>query len=55
MRKDWNKPCNTITTKSENIGGLITIHPGHPLSDGTYSDCRPLSILELFRVTGLNI
>lgn len=53
MRKDWNKPCNTITTKSENIGGLITIHPGHPLSDGTYSDCRPLSILELFRVTGL--
>lgn len=53
MRKDWNKPCNTITTDSSSLGGLINIHPGKPLSDGTYSDCRPLSILELFRVTGL--
>lgn len=52
-RKDWNKPCNTILTGSEAISGLINIHPGRPLSDGTYSDCRPLSILELFRVTGL--
>lgn len=32
---------------------MINIHPGRPLSDGSYSDCRPLSILELFRVTGL--
>lgn len=52
-RKDWNKPCNTILTDSGSISGLINIHPGRPLSDGTYSDCRPLSILELFRVTGL--
>ena len=52
-RKDWNKPCNTITTDSGSIGGMINIHPGRPLSNGCYSDCRPLSILELFRVTGL--
>ena len=32
---------------------MINIHPGRPLSDGCYSGCRPLSILELFRVTGL--
>ena len=52
-RKDWNKPSNTILTDNGSIGGIINIHPGRPLSDGTYSDCRPLSILELFRVTGL--
>lgn len=52
-RLDWNKPCNTVTTGSGSISGMITIHPGRPLSDGTYSDCRPLSILELFRVCGL--
>lgn len=52
-RKDWNKPSNTVLTDSGSLGGMINIHPGRPLSDGTYSDCRPLSILELFRVTGL--
>ena len=53
QRKDWGKPCNTITSDCYSISGKITIHPGRPLSDGTYSDCRPLSILELLRVTGL--
>ncbi len=52
-RKDWNKPSNTVLTGSDSLGGMINIHPGRPLSDGTYSDCRPLSILELFRITGL--
>ena len=52
-RKDWNKPSNTVLTDSGSLGGMINIHPGRPLSDGTYSDCRPLSILELFRITGL--
>lgn len=53
-RKDWNKPCNTVLTDSGQLGGMINIHPGRPLSDGTYSDMRPLSILELFRVTGMS-
>ena len=52
-RLNWDKPCNTITTDNESLGGLINIHPGRPLSDGTYSDSRPLSLLELIRVTGL--
>jgi len=52
-RLSWEKPCNTITTDNQSLGGLINIHPGRPLSDGTYSDSRPLSLLELVRVTGL--
>ncbi len=52
-RRDWNKPCPTITSDSGSIGGHNTIHPGRPLSDGTYSDCRVFSYLELLRVCGL--
>ena len=32
---------------------MINLYPGIPLTDGTYSDSRPLLILELIRVTGL--
>ena len=52
-RKTWGKPCNTITIQSNNLTGHTTIHPGRPLSDGTYSDARCLTILELLRVCGL--
>ena len=52
-RLRWDKPCNTITTDNESAGGMINLHPGRPLTDGTYSDSRPLSLLELIRVTGL--
>lgn len=53
MRKDWSKPSNTILTDNSSIGGMVNIHPGRPLSNGTYSDCRPFSILELLRISGL--
>ena len=52
-RLDWNKPCKTVTTSSNYIGGTYTLHPGYALTDGTYSDCRVLSILELLRIIGL--
>lgn len=52
-RKFWDRPCNTITMANGNITGHRTIHPGRPLSDGTYSDARCLTVLELLRVTGL--
>ncbi|MCQ2581738.1 MAG: DNA cytosine methyltransferase [Alphaproteobacteria bacterium] len=52
-RKFWDRPCNTITTQSDNLTANRTIHPGRPLSDGTYSDARCLTLLELLRVTGL--
>ncbi len=52
-RKFWDRPCNTITTQSDNLTANRTIHPGRPLSDGTFSDARCLTVLELLRVTGL--
>ena len=52
-RKKWDEPCNTILQASDGIGGHCTIHPGRPLADGTWSDARALTVLELLRVTGL--
>lgn len=45
-------PVPTITSDSGQIGGLSTIHFGRPLSDGTYSDSRVLSIAEILAVIG---
>ena len=38
---------------SKMICGDINVHPGRRSSDGTYSDARVLSVLELIRLTGL--
>ncbi len=51
-RIDPSRPIGTITSDSGNIGGIKTLHYGRPLTDGTYSDCRVLSILELLRLMG---
>lgn len=53
QRKQWGAPCNTITGNSGDVAGFRSIHPGRPLTDNTYSDARPLTLLELLRVTGL--
>ena len=45
-------PSPTITSDSGQIGGLSTIHYGRPLSDGTFSDSRVLSIAELLKIIG---
>ena len=45
-------PSTTITSDSGQIGGLATVHFGRPLSDGTYSDCRVLSIAEILALIG---
>lgn len=45
-------PSPTITSDSGQIGGLATVHFGRPLSDGTYSDCRVLSIAEILALIG---
>ncbi len=42
----------TITSDSGQIGGLSTVHFGRPLSDGTYSDSRVLSIAEILALIG---
>lgn len=52
-RKFWDKPSNTLDSGNGNVLGLRTVHPGRQRKDGTYSDCRPLTLLEVFLVNGL--
>ena len=53
QRKTWDEPCNTILCNSKSISGFRTCHPGRPLEGFRWSDSRPLTVLELLRVTGL--
>ena len=58
QRRDWDDACNAILQDSKSISGFRTCHPGNFVgvdADGMpmYDSCRPLTILELLRVTGL--
>ncbi|ALD66606.1 DNA cytosine methyltransferase [Spiroplasma cantharicola] len=52
-RIDWNKPSPTITMCNGAVSSQNNVHPGRINKDGTYSDARVLTILELMRLTGL--
>jgi|SRR5699024_9869863 len=52
-RMRWDEPAPTITIRNDAISSQRNVHPGRELEDGTYSDARVLSILELMRLTGL--
>ena len=52
-RIKWDEPAPTITLRNHAIGSQRNVHPGTLLKNGTYSDARVLSILELMRLTGL--
>ena len=52
-RMEWDKPAPTITMCNGAISSQNNVHPGRKLKDGTYSDARVLSPLELLRLTGL--
>lgn len=52
-RIDWDKPAPTVTMCNGAISSQNNVHPGRKLPDGTYSDARVLTILELLRITGL--
>lgn len=52
-RNHWDKPCPTVLTGSGAIGSHNTVHPGRKLDDGTYSNPRCFSLLEIIRITGL--
>lgn len=54
MRNDWGEPAATVMQHNDNPGGHRTIHPGRPLSDGTWTDPRTFSILEILLITGLD-
>lgn len=49
----WDKPSPTITMANGSISSQNNVHPGRRLKDGTYSDARVLTILELLKLTGL--
>ena len=51
-RKPWLK-TGTILQDSKSISGFRNCHPGRLLPDGTYSDARPLTLLEMVRCFSL--
>lgn len=52
-RMYWDLPCAAVTTNSGMISGHNNVHPGRLMPDGTYSDARVLSLLELLIVSSL--
>lgn len=52
-RIEWDEPAPTITTRNDAISSQRNVHPGRLLKDGTYSDARVLTPLELFILTSL--
>ncbi len=52
-RIKWNEPAPTITIRNDCIASQRNVHPGRKLKDGTYSDARVLTPLELMLLTSL--
>ena len=52
-RMRWDIPCAAVTTNSGMISGHNNVHPGRLKKDGTYSDARVLTLLELLIVSSL--
>jgi DNA (cytosine-5)-methyltransferase 1 len=52
-RIDWHRPAPTITMGNGGISSQNNVHPGKRNKDGTYTDARVLTILELLRLSGL--
>ena len=52
-RIEWDKPAPTITMCNGAVSSQNNVHPGRKLEDGTYSDARVMSILEIMRLSGL--
>ena len=49
----WDEPAPTRALNNGAISGHNNVHPGRLKSDGTYSDARVLTMLELFIVSSL--
>ena len=54
-RIEWDAPAPTITIRNDAISSQLNVHPGRPMPDGTYSDARVLTPLELMLLTSLPI
>lgn len=51
----WDAPAPTITIRNDCIASQRNVHPGRELSDGTYSDARVLTPLELMILNSLPV
>lgn len=52
-RIKWDEPAPTITIRNDCIASQRNVHPGRLLPDGTYSDARVLTPLELMILNSL--
>lgn len=52
-RIKWDEPAPTITMRNDAISSQRNVHPGRLKDDGTYSDARVLTPLELMVLTSL--
>lgn len=52
-RLNWEQPCHARTMNSGSIGSHNNVHPGRKRKDGTYTDARVLTLLELFIVSSI--
>ena len=52
-RMKWDSPAPARATNNGLISGHNNVHPGRQRNDGTWSDPRVLSLLELFIVSSL--
>ncbi|WP_315072500.1 DNA (cytosine-5-)-methyltransferase [uncultured Clostridium sp.] len=52
-RIKWDEPAPTITIRNDAISSQRNVHPGRRLNDGTYSDARVLTPLELMILNSL--
>lgn len=52
-RIKWDEPAPTITMRNDCISSQRNVHPGRLLPDGTYSDARVLTPLELMLLNSL--
>ena len=52
-RINWDEPAPTITMRNDAISSQLNVHPGRPKPDGTFSDARVLTPLELMLLSSL--
>jgi DNA (cytosine-5)-methyltransferase 1 len=52
-RMNWDEPAPTITIRNDAISSQLNVHPGRLKADGTYSDARVLTPLELMLLSSL--
>lgn len=52
-RIKWDEPAPTITMRNDAISSQLNVHPGRLMKNGTYSDARVLTPLELMLLTSL--